>query len=151
MNGFADAAGTGLADEEIAQLHEVTDLRGKADHHAGRPRAHRAYFIGQRRIVAADQNELRIVEALGDTTHHLRSMTAEHDDARRSIRIELQLAPLGAPVDFQGPVEIGADDHSRGRMDARGVVTGGAGLFDCLGSPANQVLRLMRLDPKMRR
>jgi hypothetical protein len=101
--------------------------------------------------VAADQNELRIVEPLGDTAHHRRSMAAEHDDPRRAIRIELQLAPLGAPIDFQGPVEIGTDDHPRGRMDARVVVTGGAGLFDCLASPANQVLRLMRLDPKMRR
>ncbi len=36
-------------------------------------------------------------------------------------------------------------------MNARGVVTGGSGLGDRLGSPANQVLRLMRLDPKMRR
>jgi hypothetical protein len=42
LNGFADAAGTGLADEEIAQLHEITDLRGKADHGSGCPRAHRA-------------------------------------------------------------------------------------------------------------
>jgi hypothetical protein len=42
LNGFADAAGTRLADEEIAQVHEITDLRGKPDHHAGCPRAHRA-------------------------------------------------------------------------------------------------------------
>ncbi len=27
LNGFADAAGTRLADEEIAQLHEIADLR----------------------------------------------------------------------------------------------------------------------------
>jgi hypothetical protein len=42
LNGFADAAGTRLADEEIAQLHEITDLRGKPDHGAGGARAHRA-------------------------------------------------------------------------------------------------------------
>jgi hypothetical protein len=27
LNGFTDAAGTRLADEEIAQLHEIADLR----------------------------------------------------------------------------------------------------------------------------
>jgi hypothetical protein len=42
LNGFADAAGTRLADEEIAQLHEIADLRGKPDHGAGCPRAHGA-------------------------------------------------------------------------------------------------------------
>jgi hypothetical protein len=42
LNRFADAAGARLADEEIAQVHEVTDLRGKPDHDAGGPRGHRA-------------------------------------------------------------------------------------------------------------
>src|SRR5712675_529131 len=35
LNGFADTAGAGFADEEIAELHEVADLRGKADHEPG--------------------------------------------------------------------------------------------------------------------
>ena len=42
LNGFADAAGTRLADEEIAQLHEITDLRRKADHDSGCLRTHGA-------------------------------------------------------------------------------------------------------------
>jgi hypothetical protein len=151
LDRFADAAGTRLADEKIAQLHEITDLRGKPDDGSGRARVHRTEFIGQRGIVAADQNELRIVEPLGDASHHLRAVTSEHDDARRSIRVELQLAPLGAPIDVQGPIEIRANDHSRSCMDARGAITGGSSLFDRLGGPANQVLRLMRLDPEMRR
>jgi len=151
LNGFADAAGTRLADEEVGELHEIADLRGKTDDGSGRSRTHRPQFIHQRGIVAADQDELRIVETLDDTPHHLRSMPAEHDDARRPVRIELQLAPLGASIDIQRPVEIGTNDHARGRMDARLVVTGGSGLCDRLGGPADQVLRLMRLDPKMRR
>ena len=31
LNGFADAAGTRLADEEVGELHEIADLRGKPD------------------------------------------------------------------------------------------------------------------------
>jgi len=151
LDGFADTAGTRLADEEIAQLHEIADLRGKADGDPGCPRAHRTEFIGQRGIVTTDQNDLRVVEPLGNAPHHLRAVSAEHDDARRSIRIELQLAPLGAPIDIQGQIEFRTNDHSRGCMDARGAVTGGSSLFDRLGGPANQVLRLMRLDPEMRR
>jgi hypothetical protein len=34
LDGFADAAGPGLADEEIAQLHEIADVRGKSDDRA---------------------------------------------------------------------------------------------------------------------
>jgi hypothetical protein len=100
--------------------------------------------------VAADQNELRIVEPLRDATHHLRSMSAEHDDAGRSIWVELQLEPLGPPIDVERPVEIRANDHSGGRMNARLVVAGGSGLPDRFGGTANQMLRLIRLDPKMR-
>jgi len=32
VNGFAQAARTGLADEKIAQPHRLADLRGEADH-----------------------------------------------------------------------------------------------------------------------
>jgi hypothetical protein len=31
LNRLADAAGTRLADEKVAQLHEIADLRGKTD------------------------------------------------------------------------------------------------------------------------
>jgi hypothetical protein len=89
LNGFADAAGTRLADEEVAELHEIANVRGKPDHDSRRRRAHSPQCIRQRAIVAADQNELCIAEALCNATHLLGSMSAEHDDTRRSIRIEL--------------------------------------------------------------
>ncbi len=101
LHGFADAAGTGLADEEIAELHEIADLRRESDDGARRRAAHRAQLIRERGIVAADQNELRVVQALRDAAHDLRSVAAEHDDTRRPVRIELQLDPLGAPIDVQ--------------------------------------------------
>src|SRR5271156_3748724 len=41
LDGLADAAGTGLADEEIAELHEVADLRRESDDGAGRGAVHR--------------------------------------------------------------------------------------------------------------
>src|ERR1700735_2317820 len=95
LHGFADAARTRFADEEIAELHEVADLSGKYDHRAGSPRPHRAQIIGQRGVVAADQNQLNVVQALCDTEHDIRTVPAEHHHARRSIRIELQLGSLG--------------------------------------------------------
>jgi len=151
LYGLAYAAGTRLADEEIAEMHEILDLRRKSDHDSRRPRTHRTQFIGQGGIVAADKNELRIVEAFRDPAHRLGPVTAEHDDSRRPIRIELQLAHLDASIDIQGSVEIGSNDHPRGRMDARGGVAGCSGLRHRFRSPANQMLRLMWFNPKMRR
>ena len=52
--------------------------------------------------MAADQNELGIVQALRNAPHDLRSVAAEHHDARRPIGIELQLGPFGAPIQIQG-------------------------------------------------
>jgi hypothetical protein len=34
LDGLADAAGSRLADEEVAQLHEIADVRGKSDDRA---------------------------------------------------------------------------------------------------------------------
>ncbi len=76
------------------------------DHGAGCGGAHCAQFIRQRGIVAADQDELGILEAFRDTAHGLRSMAAEHDDSRRPIRVEPQLQHLSARrSSMQVPVE----------------------------------------------
>jgi hypothetical protein len=99
LHGFADTARTGFADKEIAELHEVADLTGKSNHRAGSPGHHRAQFISQRGVMAADQNQLSIAQTLRDATHDFRTVAAEHDHARRPIRIELQLGSLGAPVE----------------------------------------------------
>jgi hypothetical protein len=71
LNGFADTAGTRLADEKVAELHEIANVRGKPDHDSRRRRAHRPQFIRQRGIVAANHNELCIVEALCNAAHLL--------------------------------------------------------------------------------
>jgi hypothetical protein len=45
LYGFADAARPGLADEEIAELHEIANLRRESDDGAGRGAVHCAQFI----------------------------------------------------------------------------------------------------------
>ena len=56
--------------------------------------------------------------------------------------------PLLAPADVQVLIEIRMDDHSRGWMDVRVVIAGGAGLPDRFVRAADQVLGLMRLIQK---
>jgi len=151
LNRFTDAARARLADEEIRELHEEADLRREADHRPGRARTRGAQLIGQFAVMAADQNQLDVVESSCDPAHRRRPMAAEHDDAGRPVRIELQFAHLGTPVEGRGPVEIRSDDHAGGPVDARIVVARRAGLRDGLRRAANQMLRLQRFDPKMRR
>src|ERR1700722_8972719 len=88
LYGLADTARPGFADEEIAELHVVADLRGKTQHHTRRGRTHGAQLIGEHGIVAAHQNELHIIESLGDASHDARSMPPEHHDARRAVGVE---------------------------------------------------------------
>jgi len=151
LNRFTQAARARLADEEIRELHEEADLRGKTDHRPGRARTRGAQLIGQFGIMAADENQLDVVESPCDPAHRRRSMASEHDDAGRPVRIKLQFAHFDSPIDARASVEIRSYDHSGSPMDSCIVVTRSAGLRDGLLRAANQVLRLQRFDPKMRR
>ena len=151
MYGFADAAGTGLADEEIPELHVISHPRGEPQHDARCMRGLCPEASRQRRVVPANQDQLHVVEALGDAAHQARSMAAEHDDARGPVRIELQLAQFGAFVQLQVAVEVGTDDHARGLVDARRVAARPPCLGHGMPCAADPMLRLMRFDPEVRR
>ncbi len=111
LQRFAQAAGTGFADEEIRKPHEIRDLRGKSDDYARRAGARCPQFVGEDGVVAADQDELGIVEAFGDTSHDLRAMSAEQDDAGRAIRVQAQFQPLDPPVESCLTIKIRTNDH----------------------------------------
>ncbi len=85
--------------------------------------------------MAANEDQLGVVEAFRDAAHRFRAVAAEHDYPRRPIRIELQFVHFDAPIEIQILVEIGANDHSGGRMDVRIAVAGACACATALGVP----------------
>jgi len=151
MHGLADAARSGFADEEVAELHVIADLGREADHEARHRGGQRAQLGREVAIVPADHDELRAVEAPRDAAHRARPMAAEQHDARGTIRVELQAAHLGATVHLDRAVELRPDDHSGRRMHAPLVAAQRARLFDRLGRTADEILVLAGFEPEMRR
>jgi len=113
--------------------------------------AHRAQLLGERRVVSADQYQLRVREPPGNAAHRARAVAAEHHDAGGAIRIEIEPQHFGAPIDMDLTVEIRPNDHAGCRVDVLLLAAHGARLRKRARSAADQVLRLFGFDPKMRR
>jgi len=77
MNGLADAARSRFADEEIAELHVIADLGGKAEHKPRRVCGDRPQLLGQGRVVSANEDQLRVGKPAGNAAHDARSVAAE--------------------------------------------------------------------------
>ena len=95
--------GPGLPMKKSRKLHVVADLRGESEHDRGaRASAVMARRRSrERRVVAADHDELRVGEAPGDALHGARAVTAEHHEAGGPVRIQAQFAQLRAAVDVR--------------------------------------------------
>jgi hypothetical protein len=79
----ADAPRARFADEVIGQLHVARNLFGEAfDEDGGAVRLrHLLQPRAQLLIVAADQDELPVVQAARDIEHHRRALAAEQHQA----------------------------------------------------------------------
>ncbi len=151
LDGFADAAGPGFADEKIAQLHVIADPGRETQNQSRRRGRHAAEAFGERRIVAANEDQLCVAQAPGDALHGFGAVPAEQHDAGGAIRIEVQLLKFGAALDGGRSVEVGSDDHAGDAMNPVGAVAHRVGLGDGLVGAANEVLGLIGFDPEVRR
>jgi len=140
MNGLADAARSRLADEEIAELHVMADLGREAEHEPRRICGNRPQLLGQGRVMSANQDQLRVGKPTGDAAHDARSMAAKQDDTGRQRRVETESPHFRTPIDRHRAIEIGTDDHARGRVNAVRRATLRTRLRHGLGRAANEML-----------
>ena len=84
-DGFADTAGTGLADEKIREVHVVGNARGETFDKNGDASFAGAKPFGEGFIFAADENELEIeigaVQAVNYLFDYFGALSTEHDQA----------------------------------------------------------------------
>jgi hypothetical protein len=153
-DGFADAAGAGLPDEEIGQVHVVGNLAGETLDEAGRGGRQAAKRRGELLVVPADEDELRRGQPPRDFEHDIRALSPEQHQTRGTQRIETQPRALRGAVDRDGFVKPGAEDHAGCEKHAIGRVAKRGGLRGGFPGAANQILFLNPgaegLHPKMR-
>ena len=147
---LAQAAGAGFADEEVGQRHVAPHILSELDHHMVRGLGLRSQFRRQRGVVAAHQDQRDIAQLASDGTHDARTDAAEQHQTGRTIRMQAELHPFRTAVNLQGPIEVGADDHARGHVQLPLGIARGAGLCQCCGRAADNMLLLCVLDPKVR-
>jgi len=116
-----------------------------------RARGARPQLSGQLLVVSADEDELHVVQPLGDARHGARAMTAEQHQAGRSGGVKPHPDPRGGSVEHRRPVEIGAQDHAAGGVHAVRCMPERHRLRQGAGRAANEMLRLVGFDPEMGR
>src|SRR5487761_6402 len=153
-HSFAQAAWTGLADEEVREAHIIGNLLREPFDEPGNLRRRLPERVRQRFIAAADHNKLGLhlgaAEAFGDIHHHGGAVAAEQHEACRKLGLKTETAPLRDGIDLNRLIEARMQDHSGGAEDPTGRVAHRARMFGGPIRAADEKLLLL-LDPEMGR
>lgn len=151
LQGLAQAARAGLADEEVGQPHVARDIVGEAQHHPRRRRRQRAQLAGERLVVAAHQDQLGVRQPPRDRPHRFRAVTTEQHEPHRARRVQAEPATFGVAIEALLGIELRPDDHAGGGVDTVLGVAERTRLRDRPRGAADEVLALAALDPEVRR
>lgn len=154
LDGFADAARAGLANEKIREIHVVGNSGGESLNKNRDASFAGAEPFGEGLIFSADENELEIeiraVEAVDDLLDYLGALSAEHDQAGGKIGRKFQSAAFSDAVHGDGFIEARMKNHAGYAEDAIRRVTEIKNLLDGAIGAADEILRLL-FEPETRR